>query len=359
MRSTDTTSAAGSSVPTPLDGVDVVLADLDGVVYRGADAIPYAVESLNRAQQDRRVGYLTNNASRTDASVAQHLTDLGLTVAPEDVVTSPQAAVKLLAGLVEPGARILVVGGEGLVTVVEAAGFVVVRSADEAPAAVIQGFAPHVAWTDLAEAAYALHAPTTSEGAPVAEGIPWVATNTDWTIPQARGTAPGNGTLVSAVHTAVGRLPVVAGKPERAIFDEAAARFGASTPLFIGDRLDTDIVGANRVGMASALVLTGIDGPKQVLAAAADSRPTFLLGDLRELFEPYPAVVETTEKAGKVTAVGTAAVRVAASRVTLARAGDPIDVLRAAAAAIWGAGVPIYALDVAPELYAAQLSWGP
>jgi len=340
-----------------------VLADLDGVVYRGADAIPHAVESLNRAQQDRRVGYLTNNASRTDAAVAQHLTDLGLAVAPEDVVTSPQAAVKLLAGLVEPGARILVVGGEGLVTVVEAAGFVVVRSADDAPAAVIQGFAPHVAWTDLAEAAYALQIPKRPEGAPTAEGtaaegIPWVATNTDWTIPQARGTAPGNGTLVSAVHTAVGRLPVVAGKPERAIFDEATARFGASTPLFIGDRLDTDIVGANRVGMASALVLTGIDGPKQVLAAAVDSRPTFLLRDLRELFEPYPAVIETVEKAGKVTTVGTAAVLVSASKVTLARRGDPVDVLRAAAAAIWGAGVPIYALDVAPELYASQLSWG-
>lgn len=349
--------------PTPLDGVDVLLADLDGVVYRGADAILYAVESLNRAQRDRRVGYLTNNASRTDVSVAEHLTDLGLTVAPQDVVTSPQAAVKLLVDLVDPGARILVVGGEGLVSEVERAGFVVVRSADDSPAAVIQGFAPHVAWTDLAEAAYALHIPKTAGaqgelGAQNDEGIPWVATNTDWTIPQARGTAPGNGTLVSAVHTAVGRLPVVAGKPERAIFDEATTRFGASTPLFIGDRLDTDVVGANRAGMSSALVLTGIDGPKQVLAAAADSRPTFLFGDLRELFEPYPAAVETVDKAGKVTTVGTAAVRVAGNKVTLDRAGEPIDVLRAAAAAIWGAGVPIYALDVAPELYASQLSWG-
>ncbi|MCO7256618.1 hypothetical protein KSI86_20990, partial [Dickeya oryzae] len=87
----------------------------------------------------------------------------------------------------------LVVGGDGLTSEVEKAGFVVVRSADDAPAAVIQGFAPHVAWTDLAEAAYAL------KGGDA--GIPWVATNTDWTIPQARGTAPGNGTLVSAVHT--------------------------------------------------------------------------------------------------------------------------------------------------------------
>jgi glycerol 3-phosphatase-2 len=177
--------------PTPLDGVDLLLADLDGVVYRGDDAIPHAVESLNRVRASMRVGYLTNNASRTDATVAAHLTQLGLEVAPNDVVTSPQAAVRLLVDLVEPGSRILVVGGDGLVTEVERAGFTVVRSADDAPAAVIQGFAPHVAWTDLAEAAYALRAPDGTEG------IPWVATNTDWTIPQARGTAPGNGTLVS------------------------------------------------------------------------------------------------------------------------------------------------------------------
>lgn len=337
---------------TPLDGVDVLLADLDGVVYRGDDAIPHAVESLNRAQASLRVGYLTNNASRTDATVAAHLTELGLTVAPDDVVTSPQAAVKLLAGLVEPGSRILVVGGDGLVTEVERAGFVVVRSADDAPAAVIQGFAPSVAWTDLAEAAFALK---TRDGA---EGIPWVATNTDWTIPQARGTAPGNGTLVSAVHTAVGRLPVVAGKPERAIFDAATARFDAHAPLFIGDRLDTDIVGANRAGMSSALVLTGIDGPKQVLAADPDSRPRFLLGDLRELFQPYPRT-ETAEKRGaRLVTVGRSVVKVEGRAVTLDRAGDPVDVLRAAAAAIWGSGSPIYALEVAPELYAAQLSWG-
>jgi len=352
MSRTERNAAATPLHGTPLDGVDVLLADLDGVVYRGDDAIPHAVESLNRVRASIRIGYLTNNASRTDATVASHLTDLGLTVAASDVVTSPQAAVKLLVDLVDPGSRILVVGGDGLVTEVERAGFVVVRSADDAPAAVIQGFAPHVAWTDLAEAAYALRAP---DGV---EGIPWVATNTDWTIPQARGTAPGNGTLVSAVHTAVGRLPVVAGKPERAIFDAAATRFAASAPLVIGDRLDTDVVGANRAGMSSALVLTGIDGPKQVLAADPDSRPTFLLADLRDLFAPYPAATTTEKRGAKLVTVGSAVVKVDGRAVSLARAGDPVDVLRAAASAIWGSGTPIYALDVAPELYASQLSWG-
>ncbi|HEY4224921.1 MAG TPA: haloacid dehalogenase, partial [Pseudolysinimonas sp.] len=200
---------------TPLDGVDLLLADLDGVVYTGSEALPYAVESINRAHQTVRVGYLTNNASRTDAVVASHLNELGLTVAPDDVVTSPQAAMRLLAGLVPAGSKILVVGGDGLVDELHKAGFDVTRSADDDPVAVVQGFAPEVGWKDLAEAAFALQARTDR-----AE-LPWVATNTDWTIPQARGIAPGNGTLVSAVHTAIGRLPIVAGKPERAIFDAA------------------------------------------------------------------------------------------------------------------------------------------
>lgn len=334
---------------TPLAGVDLLLADLDGVVYTGAHALPYAVESINRAQQIMRVGYITNNASRTAESVAEHLCELGLTVVGDDVVTSPQAAIVLLEELVPAGSTILVVGGEGLTSVVEAHGFRVTRSAEDAPAAVIQGFHPSVAWTDLAEAAFALRAP--ADGSP---GIPWVATNTDWTIPQARGTAPGNGTLVSAVHTAVGRLPIVAGKPERAIFDAAVERFAASRALFLGDRLDTDILGANRAGIASALVLTGIDGPKQVLAADADSRPTLLLGDLRELFEPYPTPVEEADAAtgDRLFRAAGAVVRLAGNVVTIDAAGDrEIDLLRAGTAAVWGAGVPIYALDVDAGLY--------
>jgi len=328
---------------TPLDDVDVVLADLDGVVYAGAGALPHAVESLNRARGGRRLGYITNNASRTDASVAAHLSDLGLETAPDEVVTSPQAAMRLLVNLLPAGATVLVVGGEGLVSEVEKAGFVVTRSADDHPAAVVQGFAPEVGWLHLAEAAYALKLPE-DEG-----GIPWVATNTDWTIPQSRGVAPGNGTLVSAVHTAVGRLATVAGKPEKPIFDEAVARFGATNPLFLGDRLDTDILGANRAGIPSAFVLTGIDRPKHILAAASDSQPTYLLGDLRELHEPYP---EARVSDGVVTVRG-ASVRVDGPDVHILSEGDqPIDLLRAGTKAIWDTGRAIYGFRVPERLYA-------
>lgn len=323
---------------SPLEGVDLVLADLDGVVYRGAGAIPYAVESINAIDSGIRVAYLTNNASRTDVTVAEHLTELGLSVEPTDVVTSPQAAMTLLRELVEPGATILVVGGDGLVDEVTKAGFVVTRSGADSPAAVVQGFSPDVGWTQLAEAAFTLQ----GDGAE----LPWIATNTDWTIPQARGTAPGNGTLVSAVHTAIGRLPIVAGKPEVAIYDEAMSRFGSTSALMIGDRLDTDILGANRAGIRSALVLTGIDRAKQVLAAVPQERPTYILDDLRDLHEPYPVTVHE----GGVTTVGTAAVRRVGGVLSIER-GDGIDLIRAGAAAIWNSGAAIYALEVPAELY--------
>lgn len=332
-----------AAAAAPLDGVDVVLADLDGVVYAGSGALPHAVESLNRAREGRALAYITNNASRTDASVAAHLSELGLPTTSRDVVTSPQAAMRLLAEKISPGSTVLVVGGDGLVVEAEKAGFVVTRSADDAPAAVVQGFAPDVGWAQLAEAAFALKTPE-EEG-----GIPWVATNTDWTIPQSRGLAPGNGTLVSAVHTAVGRLATVAGKPEVPIFEEAVARFGARHPLFLGDRLDTDILGANRAGIASALVLTGVDRPKHVLAAPEGSRPTYILGDLRELHEPYP---EVHVKDGVATVRG-ARVAIDGPDIRILGEGDrPIDLVRAGAAAIWSTGRAIFGFRVPERLYA-------
>lgn len=326
---------------SPLDGVDVILADLDGVLYSGAEPIPHAAEALKRAQEHGvRLGCLTNNASRTDRSVADHLTQLGYAVHADDIITSPQAAVMMLRDLIQPESTVLVVGGDGLVSELDKAGYHATRSADDHPAAVVQGFAPDVGWSQLAEAAFAL----------ADESVQWVATNTDWTLPQPRGVAPGNGTLVSAVHTAVGRLPIVAGKPERAMYDLAVQRFGANSPLAIGDRLDTDILGANRAGVPSLLVLTGIDRAKQVLAAGKDERPQYLLSDLRELDEPYPTV--KVSRSGDAVEVRGASVRLEGSAVRIVRRGErEIDLLRAASTLIWNCGRPIYALEVPEELY--------
>ncbi len=251
--------------------------------------------------------------------------------------------MRLMRDLVPAGSTLLVIGGEGLVVEVEKAGFVVTRSADDHPAAVVQGFAPEVGWVHLAEAAYALATPV-EEG-----GIPWVATNSDWTIPQARGIAPGNGTLVSAVHTAVGRLATIAGKPERPIFDVAVARTGAQTPLFIGDRLDTDIQGARTAQMRSLLVLTGIDRPKQILAAPPSQRPDYIVEDLRQLFEPYPATIVKGDR----TRVGDAIVEIDGVDLRIVNdGGRQIDLLRAGAAAIWNSGRAIFGFRVPELLYA-------
>lgn len=346
--------------PSPIEGKSVVLADLDGVVYAGSRAIPYAVESLNAVARHTRVGYITNNASRTVASVAGHLRELGLTCSDEDIVSSPQAAMRLLSDEVQPGVTVLVIGGEGLTHELEKNGYVVTFSAQDNPAAVIQGFSPDLGWKQLAEASFALNAHPSAEafgGTATSErttdGIPWIATNMDWTIPVERGIAPGNGTLVSAVHTAVGRLPRVAGKPELPIFEEAARRFNTTqepeTALFIGDRLDTDVMGGNRAGMQTVLVLTGIDQAKQLLAAPAGSRPDYILGDLRELSQGYP--LAKTHKDGSVS-VGRATVRKDGMELTIVSSGDcKLDLLRAACHLVWDSGLAIFGFNVPENLY--------
>lgn len=321
------------TVPAPIEGRELILVDLDGIVYRGSRAIPGAVESLIRANETAQLGYITNNASKTVATVAETLRGFGLPADEHRVITSPQAAVKLLLQTVPPPATILIVGGDGIEEELLRSGYRVTRKADDAPAAVVQGFAPHVGWSDLAEAAFALQEP-----------IPWIATNTDWTLPLERGLAPGNGTLVSAVHTAVARLPAFAGKPETPIFETALDRFGTRQALMIGDRLDTDIQGANAVGIASAHVLTGVDRPKQLLAAAQNMRPTYIVENLSNLFDPYPA---TRVSADGTVKVGRAKVRMDGHVVNvLAEGDDPLNLLRAGCEAIWRSGLAIYGLKV-------------
>jgi len=329
---------------TPLTGVDLVLADLDGVLYQGQRPIPHAVESLRKAGKSALVGYITNNASRTPASVAEQITQLGLPATADDVVTSPQAALRVLSRLVPAGSLVLVVGGPELSSDEGRAGFRITRVADESPDAVIQGFSPEVGWSDLAQASFALQR---------RPEIPWVATNTDWSIPVEGGIAPGNGALVSAVHLAVGRLATFAGKPEKEIFDVALERFGPiGDALMIGDRLDTDILGANRAGIRSALVLTGIDSPKTLLASDDSQRPTYVLEDLRDLHKPYPEISRSEDSDGVLTVeVGRAVVRRKGHVIRVARSGRKIDLIRAGATIIHDSGLKIFGLDVDPQIY--------
>lgn len=330
---------------SPLEGISLVLADLDGVIYRGPDAIPHAVRALTKASTSARLGYVTNNASRTPGHVAEQIASYGLPALAADVVTSPQSAARMLTRLLPPGALVLVVGGEGLVSEVDAAGFRITRIADDQPDAVVQGFSPEVGWEQLAQASFALQR---------APEIPWVATNTDWTIPLKGGVAPGNGALVSAVHLAVGRLATFAGKPEPEIFEVAFERFGVAPEetLMIGDRLDTDVLGAKRAGVRSALVLTGIDSAKTLLACDASMRPDFVLEDLRGLHRIYPEIVRSVDSEGVHTVeVGLAVVRRKENVIRVARQGARIDLIRAGAAIVHDSGLKIFGLDVDAKLY--------
>jgi glycerol 3-phosphatase-2 len=264
----------GPADRTMLRGVEALVCDLDGVVYRGPEAVPHAVEVLTSL--DLPVLYLTNNASRSTAEVAEHLVHLGLSVEPSDVVTSAHGAADLVART-RGEAAVLPIGGSGLRVALDEVGLTVVASADDADT-VVQGYGPGVSAADLAEASYA-----------IARGAWWVATNVDATIPNDRGVAPGNGALVGAVELAVGRGPdAVVGKPNPDLYDLASVRLGIGPDriLAIGDRIDTDIAGANAAGMRSALVLTGISSRQDAVAAPREHRPTYLLEDLRELLRP-------------------------------------------------------------------------
>ncbi|MFF7457841.1 HAD-IIA family hydrolase [Kitasatospora sp. NPDC008115] len=273
------TAPGGSELPLT-EAYDTALLDLDGVVYAGPNAIEHAVDSLAAARAaGMRLAYVTNNASRPPRVVAAHLSELGVPAEPADVINSAQAAARVLAEKLPAGAKVLVVGGLGLEEALAERGLVTVRTLAEEPLAVVQGFDASVGWTQLAEASYA-----------VQSGLPWVASNTDVTVPTARGIAPGNGMLVAAVRAATGVEPEVAGKPLPPMHRETVLRTGAKRPLVVGDRLDTDIEGAFNGGVDSLLVFTGVTTAAQLLAAPAEHRPTYLAADLRGLLTGHAAV---------------------------------------------------------------------
>jgi len=306
----------------PLDSAyDVALLDLDGVVYLGGAAIPGAAEALRKADAaGMRLAYVTNNAFRTPAAIAALLTSFGAPAAPQDVVTSAQAAARLLAERLPAGAPVLVIGGSGLRMAVRERGLRPVSTAAEKPRAVVQGYAPDLSYSMLAEG-----------GLAVAAGALFVASNGDLTLPSQRGRQPGNGSLIQVIATATGVQPLVAGKPEPPLHRESVLRTGARHPLVVGDRLDTDIEGAHRVGADSMLVLTGVTSPAEAVLAPPSQRPTYLAEDLTGLLEPHPDV---TQKDGAFGCVGWTA-HLAGDRLELAGEGERIDGLRALCAAAW------------------------
>ena len=269
-----------------------------------------------------RIAYVTNNASRPPALVADRLTGLGIPADPLEVVTSAQAAARVLGEQLTPGGVVLVVGTSALSDEVRRVGFEPVHALGEAAgrpvAAVVQGLSPDTCQRDLADAAVALRS-----------GALWIAANTDLTLPSTRGPLPGNGAFVAVLRMITGLEPLVAGKPDPALHRESVERVGARAPLVVGDRLDTDVLGAVRGGSDSLLVLTGVTDRAALLAAPAGSRPTYVATDLRGLSEPHPQVEVDGERARCRSAVATCT----DGRIVVEGAGD--DALRAEVGLTW------------------------
>ena len=320
--------AEGSAVP-PAQAWDVALLDLDGVVYVGPQAVPGAPAALAAVRAaGMRLGFVTNNASRTPDEVAAHLTELGVPAGAGDVITSSQAAAGVVRARFGAGARVLPVGGPGVTAALTEEALTVVAGAADGPVAVVQGYGPTVGWAQLAEAVVAVRG-----------GAEHVATNTDATIPSPRGPLPGNGAMVGVVAAVTGRAPVVTGKPDPAMHAECVRRTGARRPLVVGDRLDTDIEGARRAGAESLLVFTGVTTPALLLAAGPEHRPDLISADTSGLLLAHPPVTGS----GTTWRCGAWAVRTgeAAGVLVLGREApddsdsDGLDGLRALCVAAW------------------------
>jgi HAD superfamily hydrolase (TIGR01450 family) len=265
-----------------IDAYDAVGFDLDGVVYRGPYAVPGAATVLAELRrQGVKVGFVTNNAQRPPQTVADHLERLGIACRVEDVVTSAQATARLMADQLPAGAEVLIVGSPALADEIAQVGLRPVVERGPATAAIVIGYDPEQRWANFNEAAYAVQA-----------GARYFACNNDQTRPTEFGVAVGMGGMLAAMTRALpGLEPTMGGKPARALLDETALRFAAQHMIFVGDRLDTDIEGANRADLDSLFVFSGSHGKADLAQAGPDWRPTWIGADLSALLAP-PRLVE-------------------------------------------------------------------
>jgi len=298
---------------------DCLLLDLDGTVFRGHELTEGAAESLDKVSG--RKLFVTNNASRSAGEVAEHLRDIGLKATADDVVTSAQSAAHVLAAQLERESRVLVVGTDSLADEIAAVGLRPVRLFEDQPHAVVQGHSTQTGWINLAEAALAIRA-----------GALWVAANVDATLPTERGLLPGNGSMVAALKAATEAEPQVAGKPSPTLMTDALARGDFRTPLVVGDRLNTDIAGANAAGLPSLMVLSGVNSARDAVHAVPEQRATYIGYDLRALHQDADVLAVAPQPAWHVE---TGNMSVTVSSASDDGAGDDLSIVRAVANAVW------------------------
>jgi len=269
----------------------LLLVDLDGVVYRGTEPVPGVARVLaDRADLGDDVVYVTNNSMHYGADYQARLAGMGAPVSPRTVVSSARATAAYLREH-DPGIRrVLVLGAAGLERELRDEGYDVVtagaaatRAAQEGldgfaaagrPDAVVVGLDPNLTYLRLAVASDCIRA-----------GAHFIATNRDPVYPTERGVRPGAGSLVIALETATGVVPVSIGKPAPYLLEAAAAAVGrsAAEAVMIGDNLATDLAGARAVGARSVVMLTGVTTLAEVEALPPDARPTAVAADADEL----------------------------------------------------------------------------
>lgn len=308
-----------------IDGHDVAMFDLDGVLYLGPNAGPGAVEGVAAlVARGVRPCYVTNNAARPARTVVDQLAKLGYPASDDNIVTSAQAVATVMKDALPAGSTVLVAGTQNLVDLMVEAGFVPVDSAEDHPDAVVQGYDPTISWARLEEAGFAVQG-----------GARWFVCNTDINRPTDRGFVPGVGIAVQAVQVTTSQVPTVAGKPYPPLMQESLRRTGATRALFVGDRLDTDIAGANAVGIDSCLVFTGVHGKRDLVEATEGFRPTAIAWDVPGLLEPVREIEQDADavrcRGVRVTAPG----GVATIEGDLSTRSAQLDALWALAHLVW------------------------
>lgn len=265
----------------------LLLVDLDGVVYRGADPVPGVAAVLaDRAARGDDVVYVTNNSMHYHDDYVTRLSAMGAPITADTVVSSARATAIHIANH-EPGVRrVLVLGAGGLERELRDAGLDVVTAghaaarmhqegidgwtAAGAPDAVVTGLDPNLTYLRLAAAADCVRA-----------GARFIATNRDPVYPTERGLRPGAGSIAAALEATTGVVPYSIGKPGPHLLELAAEAVGrdAKDAVMIGDGIATDLAAARAVGAKCVLMLTGVTTAAEVAALPDDERPTAVAED--------------------------------------------------------------------------------
>ena len=262
-----------TTLPT-LSTFRYLITDMDGVLWRGREPLPGLVDFFQFLRQhDIRFACATNNASTPSEKLAERLQGWGADVRPEEIVTSSSATADYLETILPRGARLYMIGMEGLRVALEQKGFVL---ADEDVAAVVVGIDWNVTYNHFKHAALNIRA-----------GAKFFGTNGDRTFPNPEGIVPGNGALLSLIETATDVKPFVIGKPSPTLYQMALKRLGAveAQTLVLGDRMETDILGAVLLGLKSALVLSGVTTRTEL--AASDYQPDWVFDDITALKQQW------------------------------------------------------------------------